>query len=301
MGKSQQVQDLRRWIGRWGLAAIWAPQPLLSGPAFAAALDPRSDSFRATVSLALWAVWAVTLVATLVPRTATLTLVRVVLPAAVAAAGWAALATAEPGWRDALALASTATAAVVSLAPATGECFVNGSSYGSEKRFPLRAPGLVAIGLAESVWAAVVVGATAGPLLLAAGEWVAGIAGLVIGWPLAYTGSRSLHRLAQRWLVFVPAGITVVDPLTLTDPIAVSRARITAIGPAPADTVAHDLTAGALGLALQVSLAEPLAIAPLRTTHASTTEVVEVVDVLVTPTRPGAVLREADARGLPLS
>ena len=70
----------------------------------------------------------------------------------------------------------------------------------------VRAPGIVVLGLGEVVWAAVVVGALAGPLLLAAEQWVAGAIAIVIGWPLARFGSRSLHRLAQRWLVFVPAG-----------------------------------------------------------------------------------------------
>jgi hypothetical protein len=227
--------------------------------------------------------------------------VRTVVPASVAAALWAALATPEPGWRDALALASTAVAAVAALAPSTGERFVNGSAYGPERRFPLRPPGLVVLGLVEAVWVAVVLGAAAGPLLLAAGQWAAGAVALVLGWPLAYAGSRSLHRLAQRWLVFVPAGLTLVDPLALTDSISMPRLQLAAIGPAPADTAAHDLTAGALGLALQATFAAPLTIVPLRGPGDETAEVIEVDEILCTPTRPGAVLREARLRDLPVS
>jgi hypothetical protein len=301
VSKSQQVQSLGTRIGQWALAAIWAAQPLLSGPAFAAALDPRADRFRTAVSVALWAVWVLTLVAILVPRTSTLTLVRTVVPASVAAAGWAAVATPEPGWRDALALTCTTIAAVVALAPATGERFVNGSAYGPEKRFPLRAPGLVVLGLVEAVWVAVVAGATAGPLLLAAGQWGWGIAAVAAGWPLAYAGARSLHRLAQRWLVFVPAGLALVDPLTLTDSVSMPRARLAAIGPASADTQAEDLTGGALGLALHVRFDEPTVVVPLAAPGQREAASIEVRDILVTPTRPGAVLREAADRRLPIS
>jgi hypothetical protein len=266
-----------------------------------AALDSRSDLFRTSVSLALWVLWVATLLATLVPRTSTLTVVRVLVPASVGAAVWAAAATAEPGWTDALAIASTGVAAIVALAPATGERFVNGSAYGAERRFPLRAPGLVLLGLVEIVWAAVVAGAVTGPLLVVAGEPLWGLLAAVIGWPIAYAGSRSLHRLAQRWLVFVPAGLALVDPLALTDSISMPRAAIAGIGPAPADTTAIDLTAGALGLALQVRFDAPLTIGPLAGSGAPAVDVVEADQVLFTPTRPGAVLREAAARSLPVT
>jgi hypothetical protein len=290
----------RRAVENWALAALWAIQPLTAGPAFGAALDPRSDGFRTTATLGLWGIWALTLVAMLVPRTITLTLVRIVTPAAVVAAAWATIATDDPGWRQGLALASTLAAAVLALAPVTGERFVNGSAYGAEHRFPLRAPGLVVLGLVEAVWLAVVAGAVAGPLLFAAEQWVAGAVCTVVGWPLAFAGTRSLHRLAQRWLVFVPAGLALVDPLTLTDSISMPAGVIRSIGPAPADTRAHDLTAGALGLAVEVAFTEPQSIAPL-VVDGEGTGLVEVDEILFTPTRPGALLRVAAERRLPIS
>ena len=73
--------------------------PLTLGPLLADALDPRADEFRSTVSVGCWVVWAATLVAMLVPRDLTLTVVRVVVPAAVPAAAWAALATDDDGGR----------------------------------------------------------------------------------------------------------------------------------------------------------------------------------------------------------
>jgi hypothetical protein len=289
----------RDWIRNWGLAALWAVQPLISGPAFGDSLDARADAFRTAATIGLWGLWALVLLATLVPRTFTLTLIRVAIPASVVAAGWATLAAAEPGWQHGLALASTLAAAVASLAPTTGERFVNGSAYGAERRFPLRAPGLVMLGLVEAVWMAVVAGAVAGPLLLASEQWAAGAAATVVGWPLAVAGTRSLHRLAQRWLVFVPAGLALVDPLTLADAISMPARTLVSIQPALADTTAHDLTAGALGLAVHAAFTELLTIAPLVSSDDGSA-LVEVNAILFTPTRPGAVLREALDRGLPL-
>jgi len=146
---------------RWGLAAMWALVPLVAGPALAEALDPHSHLFRSTASVGLWLIWAATLVATLVPRTVTLTLVRIVAPAAAVATAWAAAATPSLGADDALALAITVATAALAFAPAVGDAFVNGSSYGDERRLPLRAPGVLLLGPIELTWAVVVAGASA--------------------------------------------------------------------------------------------------------------------------------------------
>ena len=51
-----------------------------------------------------------------IPRTATLTLIRVVAPAAVVAAVWAVAVTDDPTWLAGVALTSTTLAAVAALA-----------------------------------------------------------------------------------------------------------------------------------------------------------------------------------------
>jgi hypothetical protein len=279
---------------------VWAVLPLTAGAAFATSLDPCTPTFRTAVSIALWAIWALTLVVMLVPRTTSLTLVRIVVPASVVASLWSTFATASPDWEDGIAVATTALAAAIALSASTGERFVNGSAYGAERRMPLRAPGLVVLGLVEAVWIAVVVGATAGPLLLASERWIAGTLATLVGWPLAVMATRSLHRLAQRWFVFVPAGVVLVDPLALADSLSVPRAAIGSIGPAPADTTAHDLTIGALGLALEVDLATAQAMRPLDGASNGPAADLSVDKILFTPTRPGALLREARTRGLPV-
>jgi hypothetical protein len=106
-----------------------------------------------------------------------------------------------------------------------------------------------------------------------------------------------LHTLARRWLVFVPNGVVVHDPLTLVDPVLLRRVTVRSCGPATADTDAHDLTGGASGLALEVRLTEPVSLLPLAPRQGPT-ELASVTALLVTPGRPGRVLDEARRRRL---
>ena len=179
---------------------------------------------------------------------------------------------------------------------------VNGSSYGDERRMALRPPGVLLLGPIELTWLVVTAGIVAGPMLLGARQWIAGAIALLVGWVLAGFGLRVLHGLSQRWFVFVPAGVVVVDRMTLTDAFLVQRQRVDSIGPAPADTQAVDLTDGALGLALELRLTEPDLIIPApprrRRSGPATIDPVEVESVLIAPTRPGWVLEEATRRRL---
>ncbi len=65
---------------------LWALLPVAAGPAFADALDDASRPVQLVASIGLWAGWAAVLAATLVPRAATLTAMRVAAPAPLAAA-----------------------------------------------------------------------------------------------------------------------------------------------------------------------------------------------------------------------
>ena len=290
-------------LARWVLPVAWALLALVMGPSFEAALAPRAGLFRSAVSAGLWLVWAVTLAATLIPRTVTLTGVRIVAPAVAVASAWAVAATPHPSTRDAVAIAYATVVTVLAFLPSTGDVFVNGSAYGLERRLPIRVPGPLVLGPLELIWAATVVGLCAGPLLLADRQWIVGGLALVVGWPVAVWSSRSLHILSRRWLVFTPAGLVLHDQLTAVESVLVIRRHLASIGPALVGTEARDLTFGAFGLALEVRLTEPLPVSPsprrrLRSHDEVTT--VELDSFLFTPTRPGLVLTEAAARGLPV-
>ena len=295
------------WVGQWAVPALWLSLSFTLGPALAEALDPRSRPVQLVASTGLWLVWAAALGASLVPRTTSLTAVRIVMPASVVAAGWAAWVSIDAssfGASQAIGLAFAGAVTIVVLSSFTGDVYVNGSSYGDERRLPLRPPAGLLIGPIELAWIVCVVGFAAGPLLLAAQAWVLGGVLLAVGWPASWFSARALHGLSQRWVVFVPVGFVLHDLMALTDPILVPRRLVAALGPAPADTDAADYTLGSLGLALQVDLTEPIGVSPLprrtRPGQRPALESVDVAAVLFAPTRPGAVLREARARRLPV-
>ena len=289
----------------WAFRGLWVVLPVAAGPALGAALDGRTDTVALVASVILWLGWAAVLVASLVPSTVGLTVLRVLAPAAGVATAWAVVvATAadfgEVGVGDVVGLVVTAAAAVVAMAPSVGDAFVDGSSYGPERRFALRVPAPVLLGPLELTWAVALAGVLTGPLLLAAEQWVAGVAALLVGLPLAFWAVRSLHALSRRWLVFVPGGLVIHDPLTVTESVLMPKTMVAHLGPAPADTDAYDLTQRAAGLALQVDLTEPLPVSLYRP-RAERAETATVERLLFTPTRPAHVLDAAEERRLPVA
>jgi hypothetical protein len=98
-------------------------------------------------------------------------------------------------------------------------------------------------------------------------------------------------------VVFVPAGMVLHDHTLLREPILFPKRDVRAVGPAPLDVDgAADVTGNALGLALQLRLAERSSVA-LVSTKRGESRAVETDRVLFTPARPGALLREARQRG----
>jgi len=281
------------------LRALWLALPLAAGPALGAALDGRSGGVRAVGSVLAWAVWVAVLVALLVPRATSLTAVRLGVPAGLLAVAWAA----GPGSPDddlvraasAVLVAAAATAVVA--AASVVDAFVNGSAYGTERRFALRSPPAL-LALAGLAWAAVVAGALTGPLLLAAGQWVGGGVAVVVGAGLVAGGGRALHGLSRRWLVFVPSGLVVHDPVARPDAVMAPTPLIKSLGPAPADTEALDLTLGAPGLALLMTTSETLPVTTRQRGRSLVTT--SSAQIAFTPTRPSAVLAEAASRRIPL-
>ena len=274
----------------WVLRAVWAALPFVAGPGLAALLDDWSEPVRTTASVALWAEWTVVLVATLVPHPVCLTILRMAAPAGATASVAVAVEGHGTGallhWLLVLALA---------FAPETGRWFVNGSAYPNERRFPLRPPGPLLLGPILVAWVLAIGVPAAGALMLAAGRWVAGALVLAAGLGLAVVLGRALHTLSRRWLVFVPAGLVVHDELALADPVLLRRQTIRSFGPAPAGTDALDLTQRALGLALRIETSEDVPLV-LTTPGNRAGRPASASALLVTPTRPGAVLAEARAR-----
>lgn len=224
---------------------LWASLSLTAGDSLATALDARSDAVQVVGAALIWALWTVGMVAALVARTSSLTVLRLVVPAGLPVVLWGVLAAGDAGPLEVVAVTTAALVGAGCLAPVVGHRWINGSSYGDEERFPLRAPLPVLAGPLEAVWALAVVGAVAGPLLLAAEQWVLGGLALVLGWAAVWGALKVCHVLSRRWVVLVPAGIVVHDPMALVDTLLVQRSDLDHVGPAPADTTATDLTLGA--------------------------------------------------------
>ncbi|MEO0494087.1 MAG: hypothetical protein AAF081_11785 [Actinomycetota bacterium] len=283
---------------------VWIVQPFTAGAVIGDALSDAADPFRTTVSVAAWAAWLVILLAIAVPRPVTLTIARVGTAGALISTIWAAwdVDANHPDTSTAILalglVAAIAAVATINL-PGVADRFLDGVSYGDERRFALRAPGPVLIAALVPSTLVVIVGIAAGPLLLADERWVAGAVVTVVGWAIAWFPLNALHRLTNRFLVFVPNGLVVHDPTQMREPVLFVKREIAGLAPAPADTTAKDITAAALGLALELRFAKAteLSFVSGRTTTDNET----VRSVLVAPTRPTAVMATALERGIAIA
>ena len=284
----------------WALRIVWAILPFTCGPGLAHALHDLDTAVRSTASVALWAGWLVGAVASLVPHPIALTALRVVAPAGAVACAWAA--TQQSGDDAALRLAGFALVVpilAIAFSAETGAWYVNGPAYPNERRFALRPPGPVLFGPLPLAWAITVGVPTAGALLVADGAYLLGGIVLLVGLVAAALLLRALYGIARRWVVFVPAGFVLHDPLALVDPVLFRRKEIELLRAAPADTPALDLTRGALGLAIELLLLEKVPMALVKPGQALG-EQGSSAQLMFSPSRPGQVLAEAAARRLPV-
>jgi hypothetical protein len=280
--------------GPWPARVAWVALPVTVAPVLGAALDDRSLAVARTASVVAWVAWAGGLLAVAIPRTTSLTALRVLGPLVLPVALWAALQ-GDGGVGAVLAVAWGALVLLTVLWPEGAEAFADGSSYGDERRMLLRTPTPLLLGPVPLTWLATVAGPVAGVLLLAARQWVAGVVVLVAGAVVTRAAARALHGLARRWVVFVPAGLVLHDLQAMGEAVLFPRSMVAHLGPAvgPDDGVV-DLTLGTVGLALQLELTEPLAVVPRRGRAA--VDLVEVERLRFAPARPGALLEEAARR-----
>jgi hypothetical protein len=229
------------------------------GGALADATRDWSTAPARVADVILWAVWAAGLFTLFAPRPWGLTLLRIVAPCALVCAAFAAASTSAASAVLAIAGAFLATFFALS-APFASEA-ANARAYGDERRFMLRVPLPLLLAPVPIAVLLVGLGATVGPLLLADGRVGAGIVATVIGWPVAALLVRALHPLSCRWLVLVPAGIAIADPLTLTEPVLVRREQIDHFGRLGATDLggqALDLRVGTLIGGVALELSEPV-------------------------------------------
>jgi hypothetical protein len=206
----------------WCARVAWASLPFTAGLALADALDDWSRGPAIVAITFLWAAWLAGAIALFAPRPWGFAVLRVVGPVGVTAA---ALADASVTTR-AVGVATALVATVLALGAPVARASANALAYGNEDRYPLTVPAMLALGPLPLAIAVVAVGLTAGPLLISDGRIAIGVAALVVGLPLAVIAANSIHSLSRRWFVLVPAGVVVVDPLTLADPVLLPREQV---------------------------------------------------------------------------
>ena len=285
---------------------LWFSLPWSAGRLFGEALAQTSAAFARTASIGAWGGWTLGLAALLMPTAVSLTIVRFLAPAGLAASCWAVAATTATVSGAATAgVICAGSICVLAALPPLGSRFVDAMSYGDERRLPLRPPQAVLLLLLPLTWAVTLGGLTAGPLLWAAGHGLAGPLLLGFGLPAAAAGARSMHSLSRRWLVFVPGGVVLHDHFTASAPTLIRRNQIASLRPAPAfrgkdDPPVRDLSAGAGGLVLELRLSSSVLI-QLRGSRATqkTQKTEKLEAMLLVPTRPRLALEVAAERKIP--
>lgn len=282
----------------WLLRFVWLLQPLV----FVAVLDEGSHHLRSTgrvlIAVVAWAAWAAVLLAVFVPSTISITVGRMVAPLLVVVVVISALSGIS-GWKLAAGLGASILAILVWFSGEVGVALAQGSAYGSEQRFPLKPPVPLFIPMIAS-WLISAASAVSSVVLLANRTWIAGAVLLVIAAAATYFVGPRFHQLARRWLVIVPAGVVVHDPMMLTENALFRSAQLAALRLAPADTEAADLTGGTAGVPVEIVLHKMDTVVKTGTRDDPGGTALHVLSFLVSPTRPGKALHAAAARRLPV-
>ena len=278
----------------WVLRALWVALAPLLAASISGGLEHAAPAGRVTASILWWVVvaagWGLTGIGevVVVPSSAALTGVRMVAPLTVPVAALALVGGAGTAVGGA-ALGVAVVTAAVALSGETAEAFVQASAYGQERRFPLRTPAVIlpAAVLVWLVWAAAVVAAG---VLLGNGAWALGGALAAVAAALTLPVVRRLHALARRWLVLVPAGVVLHDPVVLGESLMLPTANVASFGLALAGTEALDLTGPAGGHAVEIRARE-MVLAQLRAGRSRPAgTAVHVQSYLTAPVRPGRAL-----------
>ncbi len=296
---AEQIWSRNALLLRFLVAGAWLVVGVaaLFGDLIHPALRPDISAAQTTVIVALWLGYAMVLAALGVGGARALAISRIgVCAGAIQLAAAAVSVGTAASW---VGLGAGLVGVVLVLLPAYAQCQLDAASYGDERRFLLRPPAVVLFALVVPMWIVAVTGLAAGPLLLTENGWLAGSVGAGVGLPLSAFAAHVLYQLARRWLVFVPNGLVVHDHLAVAEPMPLGRRGIDSLGPAPADTTATDLSAQALGMALEIRLAQPVKVAVV--TGRGRSEQQSVDTLLVSPSRPAAVLATAQRRGLKLA
>jgi hypothetical protein len=284
----------RPWVNRVCWVALVGSLGLALGPALAS----HSRPVQLVGGLLAWVGWALGLAALVIAHPIGLSTLRVCLAAVVGATGWVAFQDGVPVWQRALCVVVTLVVLTVVGSAETATWCVDGPAYPNECRHALKMPTAF-VPIAALLCALIAGSFIAAPLLLAARAWVPGSVAVLVAGVAGWGSTRSLHQFSRRFIVFVPAGFVVHDNMALLDPVLFRKNLVERFGPAEVGTDSLDLTLGAAGMPLDISLSEKVELSKLSPDR-KTGEMGKTARFLVSPLRPGAVMREAAARNYPV-
>ena len=219
------------WLARVTWLALAVVPGALSVPEFSGEALRASDNVgRVSAMVLLWLAWAVVAFGMIVLHPLSLAAVRWLSPMIAIHVWWMALVAddAPEVWARLAAVGCALVVVVVMLRADFGARHVQAAAYGHERRHLLRPPVAVMLPSALVWLVAWALGAVALHVEPSIATAIAALASAL----LAAFGWRRVSVLAQRWLVFVPAGIAVHDPLMLRDTFMVRRHDVRAVGTA---------------------------------------------------------------------
>lgn len=283
----------------WAARVAWLLVAVVGGSAVGDALSSRDRPVQIVGTIAAWVGWAGAAGALAWTSTVTLTVVRTTVPVSLVVVG-AALVGGVPATAATALGAPAVVATALVMSAEVGRIFIQASAYGDEERFGLRPPVGYLVPAAVS-WLVVTSAAVVAPLAWAGQAWVLAVVTTgavgVGGWLLP----RRWHQLSRRWLVLVPAGLVVHDPVVLADTFMAGRRTVRSLAldtDGAARSWSADLTGPTPGPALDVGFTEPLtAVLAARPGQPEGTAI-HLEGLVVAPTRPGAVLAAATRRKL---
>jgi hypothetical protein len=294
------IEAERAVVSVWCARLTWALLPVSTGVALGDALNGWSTGPARLAAVMLWAAWTLGLIALLAPRPWGLTAMRVVAPATVVITVCTIWSTSAAS--ATLAVTSAVVAAAFALSAPVAQAAGNALAYGDEIRFPLRIPLALFFGPVPLAVVLIAGGASLGPLLLANEQYVAGVVLSIVGIGLAFVLAKSLHSLSVRWLVLVPAGLVVVDPLALIDPVLMRREQILGVERlvrTRSEAGFLDLRLGTAAGTIGIALLETHPFARRRGRRDSALQ--EAAGVLVSIVRTNAFLQSAGERRIAVS
>lgn len=276
------------------LRAAWLTVALLPG-----AIGARDAT--AISQWVVWCSWAMVAVAVLVPHPLSLTAIRFFAPMITVHAAYRLTTSGDPlfesgerSWGAVGGLVVLVAVTAAAFLARYGQVHAQAAAYGHEMRYLLRPPIAVLLPLAL-LWVLV---ATAAAVSTYSSSLTAVITALVIAVALAYFSMRRALVLARRWLVFVPAGIAIHDPLVLRDTFMVRTHDVRGLLAAKPGTEAFDTTCTTRGQSLELVLSHPhdVSLSEFGARISKTLDRIHVTSLLVAPSQPALALERRSAK-----